>query len=320
MRSLIPKKDPRTRLIINLDDATIVSNPSAMNVFDQAPSAFEMNLGIASGASYTMLGDISLGIGKTLSITGRLNADAFTIGGAGNVTVTGSSAVVGNGILGTATTSASGLGATLINSGLNTFLNAIIEYNANGAQTINATNHPASAMIFTAGSGTKTLDGNKIITGDSGDPLTKGALFVGSGTTFADGGFTLSFTTPLGFANVVVQGTYLSTGSGGLSYETGPTFSTIHAIDGTQFGNLAINFEFPDEAIVLSATGTTNVLFRNVTFGGTAGFGTAGGTLLLNQAGTTNVIVNGNVTIHLQPLPRLEAASAAPLRQSEQSP
>ena len=47
-------------------------------------------------------------------------------------------------------------------------------------------------MIYTAGSGTKTLNGNKIITGDSGDPLTKGALFVGAGTTFADGGFTLA--------------------------------------------------------------------------------------------------------------------------------
>jgi hypothetical protein len=297
VNALIEKKDPGTRLVINLDDATIVSNPASFDLVAPTPSAFEMNLTIASGANYQMLDNISIASGKTLAVTGRLNADTFTIGGAGNVTVTGSSVTFGDGTLGTATTSASGLGATLINSGINTFTDAIIEYNASGAQTINATTHPAAAMIYTAGTGTKTLNGNKTITGDSGDPLTKGALFVGSGTTFADGGFTLSFTSALGFANVIVNGTYLSTGAGGLSYESGPTFSTIQAVDGTQFGNLSLNFVLSTEAISLSTSGTANITFRNLTFGGVTGAGTAGGTLQLNQAGTTNVTVNGNVSI-----------------------
>ncbi|HEY6231270.1 MAG TPA: C25 family cysteine peptidase [Pyrinomonadaceae bacterium] len=296
--ALLAKKEPGTRLVINLDDATIVSNPSpSFNPLAPTPSAFEMNVTVASGASYSLLDNISIGTGRTLSVTGRLNADTFTIGGAGNITVTGSSSIIGNGTIGTAATAASGLGATLINTGINTFTDAIIEYNASGAQTINVTNHPAAAMIYTAGSGTKTLNGNKTLTGDSGDPITKGALFVGSGTTFADGGFTLSFTSALGFANVIVNGTFLSTGSGGLSYESGPTFSTIQAVDGTQFGNLAMNFDFSTDSISLNASGTANISFRNLTFGGTAGLGVAGGTLMVNQVGVTNVIVNGNVSI-----------------------
>lgn len=297
VKELIGQKKSDIRLIINLDDATVISNPATLDPLAPTPSPFEMNLTVASGASYTLLDNLSIATGRTLSVTGRLNADTFTIGGAGNVTVTGSSVTVGNGTIGTATTSASGLAATLTNTGVNTFTDAIIEYNAAAGQTVNVTNHPAAAMIYTAGSGTKTLNGNKTITGDSGDALTKGALFVGAGTTFADGGFTLSFTSPLGFDNVIVNGTYLSTGSGGISYESGPTFSSILALDGTQFGNLTMNFDFSDDAITLNASGTANIGFRNLTFGGTAGLGTAGGTLLVNQTGTTNVIVNGNVSI-----------------------
>jgi hypothetical protein len=294
---LLAKKAPHTRLIINLDDATVVSNPSSFSPLAPTPSAFEMNLTVASGASYSLLDNISMGTGRSLSVLGRLNADTFTIGGAGNVTVTGSP-TVGSGILGTATASASGLGATLVNTGINVFtadagtgIAPIVEYNAGGAQTINATSHPTAAMISTAGSGTKTLNGNKSLTADSGDPVTRGALLVGSGTTFADGGFTLSLTA-LNFANVVVNGTYLSTGSGGLSYDVTPTFSSIFAVDGTQFGNLAINFDVSTDAIFMNASGTANISFRNLTFGGTGG-----GTLIVNQVGTTNVIVNGNVSI-----------------------
>jgi hypothetical protein len=297
VEALIAKKEPGTRLIVNLDDATIISNPSSVDLLAPTPSAFEMNLAVASGASYSLLDNISIASGRTLSVTGRLNADTFTIGGAGNVTVTGSSTIVGNGTLGTATTSASGLGATLINTGINTFTDAIIEYNAAGAQTINATAHPAAAMIYTAGSGTKTLNGNKALTGDSGGDLSKGALLVGSGTTFADGGFTISLTSLLGFDNVVVNGTYLSTGAGAISYESGPASSGIFAVNGTQLGNLLMNFDTSADVITLNASGTANISFRDLTFGGTAGLGAAGGTLLLNETGTTNVTVNGNVNI-----------------------
>ena len=293
VNSLISKKGADTRLIINLDDATVVSNPTVP--LSPTPSAFEMNLTVASGASYTMLDNISVATGRTLNVTGRLNADTFTIGGAGNITVTGSAIVPGNGTIGTASTT--GLAATLINSGVNTFIDAIIDYNATGAQTIDTVSHPASAMIYTSGSGIKTLNGNKTISGDSGDPLTKGALFVGSGSTFADGGFTLSFTSATGFANVIVNGTYLSTGAGGLSYESGPFSSTIQAVNGTQFGNLAMNFDSSTDPILLSSPGTVNISFRNITFGGAAGAGTFGGTLALNQAGVTNVTVTGNVDI-----------------------
>jgi hypothetical protein len=113
-------------------------------------------------------------------------------------------------------------------------------------------------------------------------------LFVGAGTTFADGGHRLSFTTPE-FANVIVQGAYQSSGAGGLSYEAGPFESSILAPDGTVFGNLALNFGSSAYSIGLHTVGTGELTFRNIVLGGTAGAGNAGGTLRLSQSGTTNV-------------------------------
>jgi hypothetical protein len=83
-------------------------------------------------------------------------------------------------------------------------------------------------MIYTAGSGTKTLNGAKTLTGSASPELGTGVLVVGTGTTFADGGFGLTFTTGA-FANVIVNGSYLSTGNGALIYASGPFQSRIKA-------------------------------------------------------------------------------------------
>src|SRR5262249_61520585 len=164
--------------------------------------------------------------------------------------------------LGTATTSATGLAATVLTTGTNTYSDgSIIEYNASGNQTINATNHPAVAMIRTAGSGTKTLGANKSISASSGISLTQGALFVGAGTTFADGGFRLSLTSTQ-FANVIVLGSYLSTGSGSISFESGAFSSNFQAPNGTAFGDLLMNFTSSTQAIDMNASGTANLTFR----------------------------------------------------------
>ena len=185
----------------------------------------------------------------------------------------------------------------MLTTGTNTYADgSTIEYNAAGPQTIHTASHPAPAMMATGGNGTKTLDGNKTITGDSGSPLAKGALRVGAGTTFADGGFILTFTTA-GFANVLVNGLYSSTGSGGISYETGPFLSNIVPVTGTTFGNLLMNFTSSTNTIDMNATGTVNVSFRNIICGGTAGTGVAGGQLKVNETGVTNVTVTGDVNI-----------------------
>src|SRR5262249_27379715 len=116
------------------------------------------------------------------------------------------------------------------------------------------------------------------------------------GTTFADGGSVLSFATSQ-LANVIVQGTYLSTGSGGLSYLAGAFDSNVLAPDGTAFGDLRLNFGDPSFPLELNASGTASYTFRNVGFGDTTGTGTAGGTLRLSETGTTNVVVTGNVRL-----------------------
>jgi hypothetical protein len=119
---------------------------------------------------------------------------------------------------------------------------------------------------------------------------------VGAGTTFADGGFGLTFTTP-SFANVIVNGGYQSTGSGSLTYASGPFQSRILAPDGTGFGDLVLNFDGSSFPVKLNTTATSNFSFRNLVFGDTTGSGTGGGTLKLNETGITNVTVTGNVRL-----------------------
>lgn len=255
---------------------------------------FDVAVTVASGASYALGDNISMAAGRTLTVTGRLNCGTYSIGGGGGISVDGTT-----GVLGTATTSASGLGATVLTTGSNTYVDgSIIEYNALGDQTVHSASHPAASMLYTAGSGTKTLDADLTISGDSGPTITKAALWVGAGTTFGDGGHRLSFTSS-GHDNVNVIGAFSSTGSGSISYESGPDGSVVQAVDGTAFGDLTINFSSSSSWLYLGApdASTVDISFRNILFGGTAGSGTAGGTMKLGRTGTTDLTVTGDVTL-----------------------
>ncbi len=294
VEKLLATTDPEARLVVNLDDMTIVRNPASFARLFLPPSTFEMGLTIAAGGVYTLADNIAIGTGKLVTVTGRLNCATYTISGAGGVSV--ASGTNPNGTLGIGV-AAGGVGATVLTAGTNTYTDgANIDYYASGDQTIHSASHPAAAMLYTSGSGTKTLDGDKTITGSSGSALTKAALAIGAGTTFADAGYTLSFTST-GYANVLANGTYSSTGSGGLSYQSGPTFSNIVPVDGTTFGNLTVNFSSSTSTVDLNTTGTANVSFRNVILGGIAGTGTGGGTIKLNETGVTNVTVTDSLSI-----------------------
>lgn len=290
---LLADKSPDSLLIITLDDRTLVQNPAWIaNLAPRVGPSFEMNVTVASGASYTLLDNVAIGTGRTLTVNGRLDAVAYTLSGGGLVSVT----IFG--ILGTAQPTG-GVGATVLTTGANVYSNgSIVEYNAAGDQVVDALSHPANSMIQTGGSGVKTLNGNKTITGSSGSVATKGMIYVKAGTTFADGGYTVSAAGS--YANVVVLGGYQSTGTGGMSYEASPYGSTILAVDGTIFGDLTLNFNSSTNAIFLrpdTVAGTSTITFRNITFGGSAGTGTAGGTLQVNNQGTTPVVVIGDVNL-----------------------
>jgi len=289
---LLHSRDPRKRLVINLDDMTLVQGVESQGPgVLAATTSLPMPVTVVGTGSYALDGNVSMGSGRTLTVSGRLTCGTLTVGGAGGVSVRSL------GTLATATSSASGLLGTVTTTGTNSYLDgAVIEYNRAGDQTIHAANHPAAALIRTGGSGIKTLTANKTLTGSSGGLLDRGALFVGTGTTFADGGNRLSLTSSL-FANVIVNGTYTSSGSGSLSFEAGTFNSNVLAADGTTFGDLLLNFASSTQTIDLNATGTANLTFRNLTFGGTAGAGTAGGTLRLSESGTTNVMVTGATAI-----------------------
>ncbi len=254
------------------------------------------NITIASTGIYALASNFEISTGRTFTTTGVLNAETFALSGAGAYTV-GSS-----GRLGISSATAD-VNTSIAVSGTKTFTaGCIISYNAAGNQTIVAASHPTGGMIYTSGGGTKMLNGNVTISGTSGSATAKGSLYVNSGTVFADGGFTITMTST-GYNNLVVEGSYLSTGSGAISFESGPTFSKIRAIDGTLFGDLKINFASSTSSVSLEShpnPATVNITFRNILFGGGAGAGVGGGTLVLNSltSNVTNVIVTGDVNIN----------------------
>ena len=284
VEALLERSDPTARLVINLDDMTLVRNPASFASL-MPISPFEMDVQVIG--SYALGDHLSLGSLCTLYVDGRLDCGLFTISGPGALNL--------KGILGTATTDPAGLGATVLTTGGNFYDDASsIEYNALGDQVVHFLNHPGASRILTAGSGVKTLNGNTVLWTDSGS--LGAALKVGSGTTFADGGYRLTFITS-GSANVIVNGIYSSTGSGSISYEAGPSFSTIQAVNGTAFGDLSMNFTTSTQPIELNAVGTVDISFRNLILGAPEASGAAGGTLRLNETGTTNVTITGNVII-----------------------
>jgi hypothetical protein len=287
---LLATKAPDSMLIVNLDDRTIVQNPAWVeSVAPTAAPSFQMNVTVADGASYALQDNVSMAASRTLNVVGRLDAGTYTISGAGLVNLSATTS-----ILGTAKATG-GVGATVLTTGANVYASgSIVEYNAAGNQVVDAATHPANSMIQTGGSGTKTLNGDKTITGDSALATTKGMIYVKVGTIFADGGYTVSGTNTQ-YDNVVVYGSYLSTGAGAISFESGPYLSRILAVDGTVFGDLKLNFTsstYQNYLMADTTTGTPNITFRNITFGGTAG-----GTLQVNYQGTTPVVVTGNVNL-----------------------
>jgi List-Bact-rpt repeat protein/fibronectin type III domain protein len=293
---LLETTDPASSIVLDLDDRTIVRHAASRAATAAAsatapPSELEMDVTVESGARYRLGDQVSIAAGRTLHLEGRLDCGAFAIAGAGGLLVNRA------GVIGTAVDDPVGLDATVLVSGASTYMDgAIVEYNAGGDQTIAAAAHPSLALLHTGGSGTKTLDADLSLAGNSGSLLLGAALLVGSGTTFADGGHRLSFTSPF-FANVIVRGAYASTGTGAISYEAGPYLSNLLAQDGTVFGDLILNFAASLQRLDMNANGTARVTFRNLLFGGTAGSGTAGGTLRLSEAGATHVTVSGDVSI-----------------------
>ena len=80
--ALIQWRDPSARLIVNLDDMTLVRNPDDFSTLMPALATFEMGVTVASGASYTLGDNVSMAATKILTVNGRLNCGTFTIGGA----------------------------------------------------------------------------------------------------------------------------------------------------------------------------------------------------------------------------------------------
>lgn len=239
-----------------------------------------------SNKEVTLLNNISIPAARTLMVYGQLNTNNVTVSGAGNFTLDE------NGTLGVKDSYASVSGTVIALSGTKTFTNGIIEYNASGNQTIDVAAHPASAMIQTAGSGVKTLSGNLTLSLNSRNGLNKGAIYVQTGTTFSDGGYAIEFTGGP-YADVIIWGTYQSTGSGKLKWNAGMQGSSIYYTDNTQLGDIELSFNSSLHEIYVGTSGTASLYIRNFTTSGTGG-----GLLTLSTAGSCKVYISGNVNIN----------------------
>ncbi len=255
------------------------------------------NFTVTATGVYTLASNIEMTTGRTLTVTGTLNAGTNVISGAGNFTTST------DGKLGTAQTTG-GVNSTVTVSGTKTWSNlSAIVYNANGNQSID--NHP-NAFLHTGGSGTKTLGGWFDITGTTNTSPSRIALLVAEGTTFDDNGHTLRFfnaTSTTGTEPVVdVRGSYTSQTNGKLIFSGNVWGGGIRAIAGTVFGDINLKYSvstnnlglmFASTAGVTGGTGT--ITFRSLTLDSTAG-----GTVLLNAGGlsTTNLVINGDVLIN----------------------
>jgi hypothetical protein len=119
VEQLLQSADPTKRLVINLDDMTLVRNPevgSASPATAAATSTLPMPVNVAASASYALDGNLTMASSRILTISGRLDCGTFTLGGTG-----GRVTVSSLGTLGTATTSATGLAATVLTTGTNTY-------------------------------------------------------------------------------------------------------------------------------------------------------------------------------------------------------
>ncbi len=244
-------------------------------------SIVEMNVVIAG--AYRLGSDIEIGTGRTLKLqNGRLECFESLVEGGGSLNVSAASTL--------ATAHTNGLAGTLGSfAGTRSFNDAIVEYDRDGSQRI--VGHPQGAMLHTAGTGTKRL-GEALIIGANSGP-SGGALKIGAGSTFDDGGSVLTLTST---GNVLVQGVY-STSGGRLVFTGGSEGSYIEVSHDVDFGDLALNFGSSDSEIGLRTTaGAVEISFRDILFGG-PGSGTAGGTLRLNEIGTTNVTVRGKFEV-----------------------
>ncbi|MBS1492016.1 MAG: T9SS type A sorting domain-containing protein [Bacteroidetes bacterium] len=294
---------PNERIIIILEDATLIKNPDEGNL-DVATTTFEFNLTIATAASITLNDNISMNTGRTLTVNGRLNCGTQTVGGAGNITVVGATQSTAAGVVGTSNTSSAGFNNFTASGTINWTTGGttvgMVDYMANADQTINITNHPANTFIMCSTGGIKTQSADYTFSANSdcgvlsgSTPATnKGTLFVNSGATYADGGFAI--TTPNSntpYNHFIVSGGFTSTGSGKIRM-LGSTVSYFMATNGVTFGELQFSYSSTGSWNFASdASGNTSTIsMRKLTLDGTTTQ-----TLNTSVVGTTNITITGDM-------------------------
>jgi hypothetical protein len=258
------------------------------------------NLTLQSSGAKTALGAIT--VNRNLAITGcQFNDGGFQITGNATGAFTMSAAAGSILVLGN-TTVATTFPTNFTNANITLNSPSVVRYNSNLNQTVsNVPTYSVLQMQSAAGTPTKTLAGNTLVTG-SATPMVN----IGAGNTFNLGGFNLTLTNSGGTSPITNTGTISANTDGG---------STI-ILNGTSHGfapgtiltaarpnlNVAVNAAAtvtigqasPQVALFNVSIGTSNTLSLSAGAQlGIAGTYTNNGTLTANTSGTT-ITLNGS--------------------------
>ncbi len=275
--------------------ANVIVNMNGLQSVINSPNALSTpSITVANGFLTSLASPITFNTGRTFTVNGRLNAGNNLVNG------TGTFLLENTGTLGT-TQATGGLAATIDPGLTRTYtLGCQIDYNANGAQVIDALSHNTNCGIRVSNVGTKTLNGNLTIA-TTGGGIQRGAIYAQNPAVFADGGFVTTITGLTSPSVNVEKGAgYLSSAGGGLTF--GPTASTgsiIRVPDETNIGNLELNMTTVSNTVNLQSSEpllVSNITVNNLNVGVTTP--PNGGELNVSNGGTiTPLLITGNYTI-----------------------
>ncbi|MBX7045162.1 MAG: T9SS type A sorting domain-containing protein [Ignavibacteria bacterium] len=293
---IIAGKQPNEILSIILDDRTIVIRPEGY--FDTPISSADVNITIAGTGSYTLSDNIGIPTGRTLTVTGRLNAGSSVISGAGSFA------------LGTATTSILGIASASPNANGGTVTTTTqtwgsagtIDYNAAGDQTITtgggttSSGHNPSCLMTLSNSGIKSMFGDLYLT--SSGSATVQVLTVNSGVTLSTNGNMIRFNNAgpsdgTGRLLYINSGGSVANSSGMLKFQANAWGGGIFAPTGTSLGAIRLSFTTSTNNMGINPVGTN----PNITIGSLTTDSTAGGTLRGSVTAASNITVSGDVNI-----------------------
>ncbi|MEQ1676691.1 MAG: T9SS type A sorting domain-containing protein [Chitinophagaceae bacterium] len=201
-------------------DVATITLTGVAKTFTQSGGTYtgtNINWIVGPGASVTLLNNLPISTGRSVTINGTLDATTLQITGAGAVAI--------NGTLRSSNVNGIGATGTLANAGAITLGAAsVVEFNAAGAETF--TGRADYANVIINGGGEKTLNGNAILSGNL--TLTSGKVVLGANNLTVGGA--INGATSSNYIVTDGNGTLTlnNIGAGAVTFPVGPSNALYH--------------------------------------------------------------------------------------------